>query len=219
MSVRERKEREKQELREKILAAAMEIYVAEGYEKTVIRAIAEKIEYSPATVYLYFKDKAELFFALQEQSFLKFLRYMEAAVGNEADPITRLHKISMAYMAFAEKFPQHYDLMFIMIEPMQCVNHSEFDWKYARMSLDFLRQTLAACIESKQLPVNDLEAMTLMYWSIVHGVASLKIRCRLDIFPKEDLQLLIQTALDILSDWGRTAARMRTIYQLLGKEK
>ena len=52
MGISERKEREKQEMRRKILDAAFEMFVEVGYERTSIRAIAEKIEYSPATIYL-----------------------------------------------------------------------------------------------------------------------------------------------------------------------
>ena len=55
MGVTERKERERQEMRQRILDAAQQVFVEEGYEKASIRNIAERIEYSPATIYLYFK--------------------------------------------------------------------------------------------------------------------------------------------------------------------
>jgi AcrR family transcriptional regulator len=73
MGISERKEREKQEMREKILLVATEMFIEEGYDKTSIRKIADKIEYSPATIYLYFKDKDEIFHAIHDKGFDKFL--------------------------------------------------------------------------------------------------------------------------------------------------
>ena len=52
MGTKERKERDKLEMQQKILDAARELFMKEGYENVSIRKIAEKIEYSPGTIYL-----------------------------------------------------------------------------------------------------------------------------------------------------------------------
>ena len=69
MSVADRKEREKEEMKARILEAAKKLFLENGFEKTSIRNIAEEIEYSPGTIYLYFKDKNDLLFALHQQAF------------------------------------------------------------------------------------------------------------------------------------------------------
>ena len=71
MSVAHRKQREKEEMRELILDASRSIFLEKGYHQTSIRNIAEKIEYSPGTIYLYFKEKDEIFHALHEEGFLQ----------------------------------------------------------------------------------------------------------------------------------------------------
>ncbi len=53
MGTKERRTREKEELRRQIIAAARELFVNEGYENVSMRKIADKIEYSPTTIYLY----------------------------------------------------------------------------------------------------------------------------------------------------------------------
>ena len=73
MGIVERKEREKEDMRRLILNAARKLFLEQGYEKTSIRNIADAIEYSPATIYLYYKDKNELLFALHEEAFLKLM--------------------------------------------------------------------------------------------------------------------------------------------------
>ncbi len=60
MGVQERRARQKEGVREEILDAARTLFVKEGYEHVSIRKIAEKVEYAPGTIYLYFRDKAEI---------------------------------------------------------------------------------------------------------------------------------------------------------------
>lgn len=60
MGIRERRDGEKAEMRNKIMDAAVEIINQDGYENLSIRKIAAKIEYSPTAIYLYYKDKAQI---------------------------------------------------------------------------------------------------------------------------------------------------------------
>jgi len=69
MGIAERKEKQKQEMGKMILEASMKLFVEEGFENVSIRKIADLIEYSPTTVYLYFKDKNEILFNLHEMGF------------------------------------------------------------------------------------------------------------------------------------------------------
>lgn len=69
MGIQERKEREKEELRQKILDAAADILISQGIEKCTIRKVASSIEYSPRTVYLYFRDKDHLLQEIIEKGF------------------------------------------------------------------------------------------------------------------------------------------------------
>ncbi len=69
MGISSRKGREKKELRAKIIDATTKILIDQGYEKTTIRKVAEAIEYSPRTVYLYFKDKDSLLMEIIEEGF------------------------------------------------------------------------------------------------------------------------------------------------------
>ncbi|MBI2419199.1 MAG: helix-turn-helix transcriptional regulator, partial [Ignavibacteriales bacterium] len=57
MGISERKEREKSEMRELVLQTALKLFIDKGYDNVSIRKIANVIEYSPGTIYLYFKDK------------------------------------------------------------------------------------------------------------------------------------------------------------------
>ena len=77
MSIAERKQRDKEEMRHLILDAARDIFLSKGYYEASIRNIAEKIEYSPGTIYLYFEDKDEIFHSLHEEGFRRLLDKMQ----------------------------------------------------------------------------------------------------------------------------------------------
>ena len=69
MGISERKEREKAEMKKQILAAAIELFIEQGFDNVSIRKIAEKIEYSPASIYTYFNDKGAILFDLLQEGF------------------------------------------------------------------------------------------------------------------------------------------------------
>ena len=93
MGILERKERDRVEMRERIIDVAIEMFVKEGYEKTSIRNIAEKIEYSPATIYLYYKDKDELLYDVQAQAFEKLDQtFREKAMHRSAEKAGTNHE-------------------------------------------------------------------------------------------------------------------------------
>lgn len=73
MGIKERREREKEELRQKILDAAIELIARDGHEALTIRKLASRIEYSPRTIYLYFADKEALLEDVVEEGFRRTL--------------------------------------------------------------------------------------------------------------------------------------------------
>jgi AcrR family transcriptional regulator len=206
MGIAERKEREKVEMRDRILEAATAMFLEDGYEKTSIRNIAEKIEYSPATIYLYFKDKDDLFFAIHEIGFGMLLREMEKLMVIK-NPLERLRALGIAYVDFALKNPEYYDLMFIMRAPMNAIKEARIKnntedqcWVYGESTLALLQSTVVECVEQKLIRPADPLLTSMFTWSTVHGMVALQIRDRfgvLNLSPEVIKQMLIQS-LDLL---------------------
>ncbi len=199
MGITERKEREKQELYDKILATATEMFVENGFEKTSIRNIADAIEYSPATIYLYFKDKNELFYAIQKQAFKKFFDYFQT-VGPMEDPIKRLRALGKVYLKFAVENPGYYDLMFIMRAPMNSEDTAEH-WEEGERSHGVLQQIVHDCQKAGHFTEQDPFVVAHSIWSFVHGLASLYVRDRMRMFPEDSYQQLIDQANEVFSEW------------------
>ncbi len=187
MGISERKEREKQEMRRRILDVAMNMFLVDGYDKTSLRNIAEKIEYSPATIYLYFKDKDELFYEVQKDAFEK-LNEVFAQQVTAIEPLARLRQICHTYVQFGIANPELYDLMFIIRAPMNVVEEKQM-WDNGTDAFGFLTQTLTACIEHKLIKYNDPMIAALSVWAMGHGLISLNVRCRFKVMQMSDLEV------------------------------
>ena len=177
MGVKQRREREKSETRDKILDAARELFVSEGYEGVSMRKVAEKIEYSPTAIYVHFGDKNELFHELCRQDFAR----LQEVVATEmpSDPIERLQKIGRNYIQFGERFPNHYVFMFMTPHPeheldemdREIVGNPEVD-AYAFLKRAVQDAINAGCFREG---VQDAELVSQTLWASVHGVISLNI--------------------------------------------
>ncbi len=196
MGIAERKELEKEAMRNKILTVAMKLFLSEGYDKVSIRKIAESIEYSPATVYLYFKDKTAIFNSLQKIAFDKFYDTLTTSLKIK-DVKKRLDKIGELYMKFAFENPEYYDLMFIMSAPIDPVKEECY---IDDRALKLLSDTIAEVFEQKGITNGDVEATTFLLWSFTHGLASLVIRKRLVMVPEAHIKGLFKKIFDMLDE-------------------
>lgn len=200
MTIASRKERQKEELRAKILQAARVLFIETGFEATSIRNIAERIEYSPTTIYLYFKDKDDIFYALHQEGFTILNQYFRPLllVGN---PFERLKAISLAYIAFAKENPEFYELMFIskvVIDALEKDKNNKHDtsqpaeeWSEGKKAFHFLIGTVNECMAQGYFQGLDAEILAFTVWSMVHGICSLEICCRGTVVSYENRDELI----------------------------
>ena len=92
MGVAERRAREKEELRQEILTAAREMFVEEGFANVSMRRIADKIEFSPTTIYLYFQDKSGLLDCIVEERLVELLHQLRELHDIPLDPVRSLKR-------------------------------------------------------------------------------------------------------------------------------
>lgn len=187
MGISERKERERQEMRQRIIDASMAMFVEEGYEKTSIRNIADKIEYSPATIYLYYKDKDELLYDVQGEAFGQLLALFEKHVVSRS-PWKRLEQLCETYVRFGLEQQELYTLMFINKAPMNVIDEDEH-WANGQSAFDFLVNCVQDCMDKGLLRYKDVHAAALSIWAIGHGILSLNLCCRLKIIQSVEVPL------------------------------
>lgn len=192
----ERKEREKAEMRRRIVDVAVKMIVEEGYEKVSIRNIADKIEYSPATIYLYYKDKDQLLYDVQSDAFATLASEFLQKITAE-DPFKRLEQLAKAYVGFSREHPELYDLMFIIKAPMNALVEEE-KWKNGDPAYDGLFHLMQECIDKKVVKFKDATIATLSVWGFAHGLISLHLRGRCSKVSKvsdEDMPEVVDEAI------------------------
>jgi AcrR family transcriptional regulator len=201
VGITERKERLKSELRQTIIDAALKIFVAEGYEKTSIRSIAEAIEYSPGTIYLHFKDKDELLFAVHEVAFGQFFECMAPLIliSNARE---RLLKMGEIYIQFAYENPELYGLMFMDKAPMNSLQLNQDNWDCGQKAHQLLHLTVQQTFADEHLSEVEIDTYTMTIWAYVHGLASLGIRDRFCIMSDKGYQISEMTtkSLELMLD-------------------
>ena len=199
MTISARKERQKEELKGKILQAAKELFMKKGFEDTSIRNIAEKIEYSPTTIYLYFKDKDDIFCELHKEGFILLNQYFRP-LAHVADPFERLKAINKAYITFALENGEFYDLMFIIRSPMNSITKDDSDWEEGKRAFMFLVGTINECIAKGYFKDMQPDIVAFTVWSMVHGIVSLEIRNRCQVVESLNQKDLARTASEMVNE-------------------
>jgi AcrR family transcriptional regulator len=198
MSSQLRKQEYKDQLREVMLEAARNLVIDEGYEGFSLRKLAMKIECSPGNIYLYFKNKEELFYCLVEDSFAHLLKALEKLRDSEeTDPVMLLKECLRTYVEFGLSHPNDYRVAFLLQQPIDkppSTPHAAFD---------VLRHLVRQCIEQANLPAADVDTTSQALWSAAHGVTSLLIQR--PSFPWVDKDKLtaqvINSAVNSLALW------------------
>ena len=208
MGVKERRAREKSETRDKILDAARELFVTEGFEGVSMRRVAEKIEYSPTAIYVHFADKQELFHELCQQDYARLAEVFQSSAMS-SDPMERLQQIGNTYIEFGVRYPNHYKFMFMTSHPPQepdeedreIMGDPEVD-AYA-----FLKWAVQQAIDAGRLreELKDAELVSQTLWASVHGVIALHIAKGCDAWV--DWRPLAQRAQFMLDVTMRALAR------------
>ncbi len=111
MSINERKAREKEELRNKILSAVYDLISRGGFEKLSMRKIAEVIEYSPSTIYRFFKNKNELLGSITDKTYADLSsKFNKLKLDETSDKLEMLKMVIREYIQFCLARPNIYKL-------------------------------------------------------------------------------------------------------------
>jgi AcrR family transcriptional regulator len=177
----------KEETRKRILEVAKELFLKHGYDEVSIRKIADKLAISPTTIYLYYKDKGDVIYALHQDGF-KSLAMQFDVLRNVDEPFERLKAMGRIYIKFALENPDFYELMFIMKEPIDFVNRScASEWEEGGAAFGALVSTVTDCQSKGYFSGIEVHAMALYIWSTIHGICSLKLQGHLDHVVKAHL--------------------------------
>lgn len=172
----------------RILDGARRVFLKNGYERTSMRNIAEEINYSPGTLYFYFKDKGEIFNKLHEEGFRLLLAKCKV-LDNVADPFERLKAVGKTFIQFATENKDYYNLMFLVDE---ADDYKKGGLNVATDAINHLAATIKACQEKGHFKDMKTDYLTFMILSSIHGICALFCKDRTQNFKDHTTDDLIK---------------------------
>lgn len=172
-----KKKKQHDNLTETILLAAKKQFLEHGYVNTSMRKIAAEVGISPTTIYLYYRDKADVVHALHQEGF-KILAEQFKTLENVSDPFERLKAMGRCYINFAFDNPDFYEIMFIMQEPLEHIgtrnNKEDAVWEEGKEAYETLLSVVGDCREAGYFKAYKVSQMALLLWVNLHGMCALK---------------------------------------------
>jgi len=165
--------------RTEILDAARQLMVQDGYKNLSMRKIARELNCSQGTIYLYFKNKDAIFYALIDEGTEQLYNAYKAVLQQPATPLAHLERICRVYVEFGLQNPSYYEIMYILL-PILTERIPREQYRRARRFLDLTADTLQTVAEDRGITLESpfLEATVL--WAAIHGMVALILAQRVD---------------------------------------
>jgi len=195
----ERREQERVDTRNRILEAAREMLVEQGYEATTMRAIADAVRYTPTALYHHFANKQALVTELCQMDFDQLARHFTSGL-QVADPVERIGQIGLLYLRFAVDYPNHYRFMFMTAVP-DMPHRAEIKGNPERDAYALLVLSCRQAIDQGRLRAEyqDPDELAQILWASLHGLISLRMVKHDPWVPWRDLEHSARQAIDILT--------------------
>lgn len=167
------------QLRHDILEAAEGLLLETGSEDAVsIRAVADAVGVTAPSIYRHFADKDMLLLEVCRHSFQRFDTALAGALADDADPPTVMHALGRAYIRYAMDNPEHYRLLFMARYELSAQQYAE-EMVTEGHSFNLLLRVAQELIDTgtlrPEVAARGPLHVGLLFWSAVHGLASLLV--------------------------------------------
>ena len=209
MPVTERRERRRLALREAIIQAARTIVRDSGLHALTMRGIADAIDYAPASLYAHFESREALLAELCRDGLAALRAALERDISGIREPRARLAALGTSYVRFAREHPDTYRLIFMEDAELTKGVFESIDSDDGARALGLISEPLGELRTSGELRKSaDPSALADLFWTIVHGIASLRLAC--PALPDTDDATLIATAVATIADGSQPRPRRST---------
>jgi len=177
MAIKERREREKEQRRMDILDAARTLLLENGLKAASINGIAKLSELSIGAIYFYFKDKEEIYAALQVEGLDILYQFAREAAAQSAGADDAVRRIALAYLRFSEEHKSYFDIMNYFLASPKTVFSPELKTQvdgHAASSIALLVDAIQKGVEEGVFQKVNPRQEALILWSGCHGAIMLK---------------------------------------------
>jgi AcrR family transcriptional regulator len=176
--ITQRRVEEKERRRTEILDAAETLYAKEGWDLVTVDQVARSARLSRALVYVYFKDKEEILFAIGERAMGLLRDRFIGASASQKLGLDKIEAIGRAYMAYAFEFPHYFDFCSKFHAHSSSADPGSHDLA-CREAGDQAIASVVQAIESGiadgsiRSTIGDPMMLAVTLWSFTHGLIQL----------------------------------------------
>lgn len=205
MSAKTRREREKEQRKEQILAVARALLLEKGLNATSINQIAKRAELSVGAIYFYYQSKEELYAALQMEG-LELLKQMnQEAVEGKSSAEEKLRALALSYLRFSEVHKSYHDIInYFLASPVQYFS-PEMKLRvdsHGASSFTIVIDVIREGIRDGVFKTVDPKRQTIIFWGSLHGLIQLK-KLEKTVLAGESYRDLYLEAVEQFLEWLR----------------
>jgi AcrR family transcriptional regulator len=199
---------QREDLRERIVEAARDIVSEEGLDALSMRALGVRIGYSPATIYLHFRDKDELLRSVMTEGFKRLGSTVEEelrGVASELTPVDRLAATARGYARFALENTGYFRAMFEIpgvarLDVCPATGDGPAGALGGALSCEGAASLLRQVGAEGETGIADPDRAAVIGWGLMHGLTSLYLSGHLaeQVVSHEEFMDLIESAIDRL---------------------
>ncbi len=180
-------------LREVLLQAAIQLIAEVGPAAFTLREVARRAGVSHNAPYRHFPDREDLLAAVAAQGFRELNAAMSEAANKQPNALGQLKHAGVAYVEFALRRPEHFTVMFdAPVSRRKTPDSAEA----ADQAFGTLMKLVKSSQDEGRLPSGDLRQLSLLAWSMVHGIAKLATARRLPYESRADILKFAQFVID-----------------------
>ncbi len=174
MGITERREREKKQRRNDIINAAEHLFFKSGINNVTMEDVAKEAEYSKGTLYLYFKNKEDLHWAISQRATELMRKYIEKTIDEKANGLTNLFNIGQAYVEFSRKEKDYFNVLMYF----EGKDLNKLDIDKSQLTKDFYTSPVDILLKIVKVGINDgsiisdlsVESLSVALWAQLMGI-------------------------------------------------
>ncbi len=185
MGIAERKEREKEQRRQAIIAAAEQVFFSRGFDESTMDDVAAQAELSKGTLYLYFNSKIELHWEIMKKGMAILSEAILKSISADANALDNLRKMGEVFYRFSSEEPMYFNsMMFFEGKDLELLHfeQEELDSSFQISPIKILYEVIESGIIDGSVR-NDFSvpAMANTLWAQTLGVLQV-IRNKREVF-------------------------------------
>ena len=171
-----RNQHSREQQQDMAITAAELLIVREGMAGLSMRKVAQAIGYTVGNLYLLFANQDVLLAAVNERTGDAVYAALRDGVDSEPDAARKPHALAAAYIAFGQRHPHRWRLLFEHSLPAEATRPQAVELRIGRL-YELVESTLVQAVAT--LPEGERRLAATVLWSSVHGLCVLAVTRKL----------------------------------------